>query len=612
MCGIICYIGEKDAKSILVEGLKKLEYRGYDSAGFAIRNGTGAIVHHRRVGKVLDFEKSLDGKEIIGNIGIAHTRWATHGEPAEANAHPHRDQKRDVFIVHNGIIENYLHLKERLGKKGVVFSSDTDSEVLAHLISQNFKGDLRGAVRETMNQVEGAFGLAVIHKEVPDQIVVARRGSPLIIGIGKGEHFIASDANAFAEHAQRVIHLEDNELAIIKRGEFEISTVENKRKSIMPTTIEYRPEDDELNGFPHFMLKEIFEQPETIKNVIRGRVREEDGLVKLGRVEPVLDKLIECERIIILACGTSYYAGMVGKHMFEKYTDIDVQVELASEFRTRNLSKLSKTVAIAISQSGETADTLAAVKEAKMKGADLLSIVNVPDSTIARLTKYGIYNYAGKETGVASTKVFVSQVMALFLLAILLGRERKQGLTSNEDVELIKAIKELPEKIKKVLSKANLIQAIAQKYCKYNNWLYLGRKFGHPIALEGALKLKEVSYVHAEGYAAGEMKHGPIALINPDMPTVAIAPKDDVYKKMASNINEVKTRKGPVIVIATEGDEEMRELADEIVEIPETLEELYPILTAVACQLLAYYCAAELPDRDIDKPRNLAKSVTVE
>jgi glucosamine--fructose-6-phosphate aminotransferase (isomerizing) len=608
MCGIVCYVGSKPAKSILVEGLKQLEYRGYDSSGLAIQDGNH-IEFHRAVGKIVELENKINDMDIKGSIGIAHTRWATHGEPTEANAHPHRDQDENVFLIHNGIIENYHSLKKRLDKEGIVFRSDTDTEVLAHLIGLNFDGSLSEAVRKTMSQVVGTFGIAVLHRKNPGEIVVARRGSPLIIGVGEDGHFAASDVAAMVRYTNKVVHLQDNELATLTAGDFSISTAQAKPIERSTETVEWRSEDADLNGFPHFMLKEIYEQPETIKNAMRGRLETGEGVPKLGGIMPVWDRLKDSRHMVIVACGTSYYAGCVGRYVFEKLTEIDVEVELASEFRYRKLNFAPNTFVVAISQSGETADTLAAIREAKRKGAGLLGIVNVVGSSISRDTDAGVYNHAGPEIGVASTKIFTSQLTILNLLAILLGRHQKLSLT--EGVEAIRALEALPGQVKDVLSGANHIQAVAEKYYKCENWLYLGRKYNYPVAMEGALKLKEVSYIHAEGYPAGEMKHGPIALINPDLPTVAIVPEDEMYEKMYSNIQEVKSRKGPVIAIATQGDERIREVADDVIEIPRTLSFLNPILAVVPCQLLSYYCASFL-NRDIDKPRNLAKSVTVE
>ena len=608
MCGIVCYVGFKTAQPILIEGLKRLEYRGYDSAGLAIQNEE-QIHFYRSVGKIVELEQKIQDLDIHGTTGIAHTRWATHGEPTEENAHPHRDQDGNVFVIHNGIIENFHTLKKKLEKSGVSFRSDTDTEVLAHLIAGNFDGDLKEAVRKTMSQVEGTFGIAVMHRLVPGQIVVARRGSPLIIGVGEDGHFAASDVSAMVRYTNKVVHLNDNELALLTEDGFSISTAQAKAIERSTETVEWQAEDADLNGFPHFMLKEIFEQPETIMNAIRGRLEPGEGVPKFGGIMPVWDNLKESRHMVIVACGTSYYAGSVGRYIFEKLTEIDVEVELASEFRYRKLNFPHNTFIIALSQSGETADTLAAIREAKRKGAHLLGIVNVVGSSISRETDAGIYNHAGPEIGVASTKIFISQLTILTLLALLLGRHQNLSLT--EGVEAIQALSDLPDKMKKILSQDNHIQAIAEKYYRCGNWLYLGRKYGYPIAMEGALKLKEISYIHAEGYAAGEMKHGPIALINPDMPTVAIVPRDAMYEKMISNIQEIKSRCGPVIAIASEGDDRIKWMVDDVIEIPQTLDFLNPILAVVPCQLLAYHCARFL-NRDIDMPRNLAKSVTVE
>jgi len=608
MCGIVCYVGTKQAKPILLNGLKQLEYRGYDSAGIAIQRGT-RVVRYRSVGKIEELERKLHDVTLPGNTGIAHTRWATHGEPSEHNAHPHTDQEKKVFVIHNGIIENFHTIKKKLEKDGIVFGSDTDTEVLAHLIAINFDGDLAEAVRKTMAQVEGTFGMAVLHKNVPDQIVVARRGSPLIIGISEDGHLAASDISAMVRYTDKVVHIEDNELAVLTRDDFSISTAQATLIKRDTERVEWTAEDAELNGFPHYMLKEIYEQPDTIRNAMRGRIELGEGVPKLGGIVPVWDKLKESRHLVIVGCGTSYYAGCVGRYIFERLTEIDVEVELASEFRYRKLNFPPNTFILALSQSGETADTLAAIREAKRKGANLLGIVNVVGSSISRETDAGVYNHAGPEIGVASTKIFTSQLTILILLALLLGRHQNLSLT--EGVTAIRALQALPEQVKQVLAQAHHIEAIAEKYHKYNNWLFLGRKYNFPIAMEGALKLKEISYIHAEGYAAGEMKHGPIALVSPNMPTVAIAPMDEMYEKMISNIQEIKSRRGPVIAIISRGDEKIREMVDEVIEIPCTLDYLYPILVVVPCQLLAYYCARFL-GRDIDKPRNLAKSVTVE
>lgn len=608
MCGIVCYVGMKKAAPILIEGLKRLEYRGYDSAGLAVLYND-QVDYFRAVGRIIELEKKTNDQDIKGLVGIAHTRWATHGEPTKENAHPHTDWDQNVFVIHNGIIENYQSLKKKLGKSGARFRSETDTEVLAHLIGKHFNGDLNEAVRMTMSEVEGTFGIAVIHRQVPDQIVVARRGSPLIIGVGEDGNFAASDVSAMVRYTNKVVHLNDNELATITQDGYTISTAQAKTIQRDAETVEWAPEDAELNGFPHYMLKEIYEQPETLKNAMRGRLEQGEGVPKLGGIMPVWDSLKKSRHIVMVACGTSYYAGCVGRYIFEKLTEIDVEVELASEFRYRKLNFPPNTFIIAMSQSGETADTLAAIREARRKGAKLLGIVNVVGSSISRETEAGVYNHAGPEIGVASTKIFISQLTILTLLALLLGRHQTLSLT--EGVEAIRALEALPKQVQTILSQANHIQAIAEKYYCYSNWLFLGRKYCYPIALEGALKLKEISYIHAEGYAAGEMKHGPIALINPEMPTVAIAPKDSMYDKMITNIQEIKSRRGPVIAIATEGDTAIKEMVDDIIEIPPTLDILNPILAVVPCQLLAYHCARFL-NRDIDKPRNLAKSVTVE
>jgi glucosamine--fructose-6-phosphate aminotransferase (isomerizing) len=519
MCGIVCYVGTEKAKPVLIEGLKRLEYRGYDSAGLAVQDGSH-IDYYRALGKILELERKINDLDINGTCGIAHTRWATHGEPSEENAHPHRDQDENVFVIHNGIIENFHLLKKKLEKSGVHFRSETDTEVLAHLIALNFDGQLNEAVRKTMSQVEGTFGMAVIHRHAPGEVVVARRGSPLIIGVADDGNYAASDVAAMVRYTTEVVHLSDNELALLTEDGVSISTAQAKTIQRATERVEWQPEDAELNGFPHFMLKEIFEQPETIKNAIRGRLEPGEGVPKLGGIMPIWDKLKECRHVVMVACGTSYYAGCVGMYIFEKLTEIDVEVELASEFRYRKLNFPPNTFIIALSQSGETADTLAAIREAKRKGAGLLGIVNVVGSSIARETDAGIYNHAGPEIGVASTKIFISQLTILTLLALLLGRHQNLSLT--DGVEALKALSALPDQVKKILSNDNHIQAIAQQYYRSANWLFLGRKYGFPIAMEGALKLKEISYIHAEGYAAGEMKHGPIALINPEMPTVAM------------------------------------------------------------------------------------------
>ena len=609
MCGIIGYTGKKEAKPVLIEGLKRLEYRGYDSAGIAVQGNGNGIVCHKSLGKIADLQNKINGIKINGTCGIAHTRWATHGKPAETNAHPHHDSKKSVYLVHNGIIENYRILKKELNKQGCEFYSETDSEILAHLIAKLFNGNLTEAVRQAVERVEGTFALAVIHRELPDQIVVARRGSPLILGVGENEYLAASDAEALIRHTNEVIHLRDNEIAALNPDNFSIITTGAKKISRSSEIIEIKQRKAELNGYPYFTLKEIYEQPDAVTNAMRGRLDVGEGMPKLGGLENVLPDLIKSKHLILTACGTSFYAALIGKYIFEELTECDVQVELASEFCYRKLRFSPDTFLLALSQSGETADTKAAMQEAKRKGARLIGMVNVVESSMTQMTEAGIFNYAGPEIGVASTKIFTSQLTILALLALLIGRHQKLSLMNG--VKSLKAMRELPKQVESILAGSQRIEAIAKKYFRFKNWLYIGRKYNYPIALEGALKLKEISYIHAEGYPAGEMKHGPIALINPKMPTVAIVPQDDMRDKMISNIMEIKSRQGPVIAIITERDEEIKTLADDYIEIPFTLDFLNPILAVIPCQLLAYYCALFL-NRDIDKPRNLAKSVTVE
>ncbi len=610
MCGIICYIGKQSAVPILVEGLKRLEYRGYDSAGIAAINsnaGTHALV--KAVGKVAELEKKIESINIKADYGIAHTRWATHGKPTEVNAHPHTDCNGKLFLIHNGIIENYESLKSELIKKGHNFKSDTDTEVLAHLIEDNLQGNLEDAVRKALSMVEGTFGIAVVHKDFPRKILVARRGSPIIIGIGQNEYIAASDVNAFIRYTNKVIYLNDDEMAVLNDDNLVITDLNLKKIDKKPETIEWSYEADEKKGFKHFMLKEIYEQPKTVENAIRGRIIESEGIPKLGGLEPVLEKMLDLKKLTFVSCGTSYYAGLYGKYVFERLTDLDVNVDYASEFRYRNLKLSERDGIIAISQSGETADTLAALREAKRKGALVLGLVNVVGSTIAKETHAGVYCHAGPEIGVASTKIFVSQCVILNLIALLIGRSR--GLSIFEGMKLIKDIKNLPFLINRILDSAESIREIAKKYLPYKNFLYIGRHLNFPIAMEGALKLKEISYVHAEGYPAGEMKHGPISLIDEEFPTVAIATNDFTYEKMISNIQEIRARSGKVIAVATEGNEEIKKVADDVIYVPETTDILQPILNVIPLQLFAYYFA-DFKGCDIDKPRNLAKSVTVE
>jgi len=608
MCGIVAFIGDLDPRQVLIEGLKRLEYRGYDSAGIAVHTGEEIQVY-KMAGRIADLERSLEGILLKGSLGIGHTRWATHGEPNDINAHPHADHTQRVYVVHNGIIENYLPLKKALEKKGVVFRSETDTEVIANLVHMYYQGNLTEAVRRATEVMEGTFGIAVIHKDEPQTLVLAKRGSPLIIGIKDHCYLGTSDVAAILNHTRDVIYLEDNDIATLTPQGYKIITSQAKSVTRLLHKVEWDLEDTGLQGFPHYMLKEIFEQPEAIKNAMRGRIDMLEGVPKLGGIVPIWDELRRCRNLVLLGCGTSYYAALAGKYIFERLTDLDVDAELASEFRYRKMNFLPDTFVVAISQSGETADTLAAMKEARRKGAKLLGIVNVVASSIAREAGAGIYNHAGPEIGVASTKIYTSQLVILTLLALLLGRHQTLSLT--EGIEILREMETLPEKAQKVLGNANHIESIAQKYYKHTNWLFLGRKYNYPTAMEGALKLKEISYIHAEGYAAGEMKHGPIALIGPDVPTVAIVTQDEMYEKMINNIQEVKSRKGPVIAVCNEGDRKIKEMADYVIEVPRTLPFLSPILNVIPLQLLAYYCA-RLLGRDIDKPRNLAKSVTVE
>ena len=606
MCGIIGYVGNREAREILLEGLTRLEYRGYDSAGLVTLNDGAVIV--KTEGKVDELTKRLEKKAVNGKIGIAHTRWATHGEPSERNAHPHTDCKQEIFVVHNGIIENYKHLKDDLIKKGHKFASDTDTEVLAHLIEEDYKGNLEQAVADALSLVRGTYGLAVISILEPDKIVVARSGSPLLVGLGNNENIVASDVSAVIRYTKEVVYLEEGEIAVVKKDGFHSFSEKGIKDRI--ALVEWEIEQAEKGGFPHFMLKEIFEQPKVIEDSIRGRLIEEDGLAKLGGLEEVKDRLGRCERLIITACGTAYYAGLIGEYLFEEYGGLPTEVEYASEFRYRKpIIERDKTAILAISQSGETADTLAAVYEAKRKGALVLGIINVVGSTIARQTDAGVYNHAGPEIGVASTKAFVSQLAVLFLFTLMIGRQREMSLVTGR--KIAGYIKRLPSQLSSILTQNVRIKEIAEKYAKYNDFLYISRKYNFPIALEGALKLKEISYIHAEGYPSGEMKHGPIALIDENFPTVAIIPKDSVYEKTRSNLEEIKARKGKIIAVATEGDEEIRDVADDVIYIPETLEMLTPIFSVVPLQLLAYHIAV-MRGKDVDKPRNLAKSVTVE
>ncbi|NTU66496.1 MAG: glutamine--fructose-6-phosphate transaminase (isomerizing) [Candidatus Moranbacteria bacterium] len=608
MCGIVAYIGNKKAAPILLEGLKRLEYRGYDSAGVSLF-GKG-IRTIKAVGKVANLEEKISAKDMDATVGIAHTRWATHGKPSDKNSHPHGDCKGDIFLVHNGIIENYKELKDMLVKKKHIFKSETDSEVIAHLIEElNKKLDYKDSVLEALRMVEGTYGLAIISKKEPDKVIIARSGSPLIMGVGDGEFIVASDASAIIRYTDKVIYLEDGEVAILERGKYEFMNIKNKKIDKEVSKLDWTMEKAQKQGFDHFMLKEIFEQPETIQNAIRGRLVASEGAAKLGGLNDISEKLRKLKRIIIVSCGTSYHAGLIGEYMIEEYAGIPVEVEYASEFRYRKPLLDDRTAVIAISQSGETADTLAAIREAKNKGALTIGIVNTVGSTIARETDAGIYNHAGPEIGVASTKAFTSQLSILVLLAIYLGRQRDMSLVMGK--RIASEMNRIPGKIESILKESKEIKKIAKKYTKFGNFLYLGRKYNFPIASEGALKIKEISYVHAEGYATGEMKHGPIALIDGNFPSIFIVPDDSVYEKNMSGIQEIKARGGKVIAIATKGNTEIKKIADDVIYIPKTLEMLTPLLSVIPLQLLAYYVGIG-KGYDVDKPRNLAKSVTVE
>jgi len=607
MCGIVGYIGKKNIDEVLLEGLRRLEYRGYDSAGIAVVED-GSLKVTKAVGRIAELEKKITNND-RATVGISHTRWATHGEPTEANAHPHLSNDGKLALVHNGIIENYQEIKEQLIASGHKFESETDTEVLAHLIGELYEGDLLSAVHSALGKVRGAYGIAVIHQDEPNRLVAARMGSPLIFGVGKNEYFVASDVSAFLGHTNEVVYLADGEIVDIGRDGYRIYDLDQNKIEGEVCKVEWTLEESEKGGYEHYMLKEIMEQPEVIKNSTRGRILLEDGDVKLGGLEEVRERLRNIERIIIIACGTARYAGMVGEYMIEEYAGIPVEVEFASEFRYRNPIIDEKTAVLAISQSGETVDTLAAIREAKKKGALTLGIVNAVGSTIARETDAGVYNHAGPEIAVASTKAFTSQLTVLVLMAVMLGRQRK--MSSAEGRQILSELNLLPEKIKTLLSKTGDIEKLAEKYKDYDHFMYLGRKYCFPLAEEGALKLKEISYIHAEGYASGEMKHGPIALIDKDFPTFALIPKDSVYEKGISNIQEIKARAGKVIALTTVGATGVEKVADDVLYVPQTVEPLMPLIAVGPLQLFAYYVAVA-KGLDVDKPRNLAKSVTVE
>ncbi len=610
MCGIVGYIGEKNCIPILINGLKRLEYRGYDSAGIGfIANGNSGIVKNK--GKVSLLEDKMKDLQLYANLGIGHTRWATHGIPNEINAHPHSNANNSLFLIHNGIIENYRVIKQELENQGYHFKSDTDSEVLVNLIDRflTLGFDLCKSVQLALNEVVGTYGIAVIYKDEPDKIIAARKGSPLVVGVGNNENFIASDVSAILAHTKQVVYLDDGEMAVIRKDNFLVKTIYDieieKEIHEISTTLD----EIDKGGFPHFMLKEIMEQPESVRNSMRGRLLPEEGTAKLGGISEVVDRLVNSKRIIITACGTSWHAALVGEYMIENFAQIPTEIEYASEFRYRNPIINKDDTVLVISQSGETADTLAAMREAKSRGALVLGICNVVGSTIARESMAGIYIHAGPEIGVASTKAFTAQLVVLSLITLLIARRKNLSMT--EGKKIVEALKSLPDKITDILKLNDRIEQLAEKFKDANNFLYLGRGYQFPVALEGALKLKEISYIHAEGYPAAEMKHGPIALIDENMPVVFIAPKDSAYDKVVSNIEEVRARGGRLIAIASENDNDIDRLVDDTIKIPDTVEMLRPILTSIPLQLLAYHIAVK-KDLNVDQPRNLAKSVTVE
>ncbi|MEA3463626.1 MAG: glutamine--fructose-6-phosphate transaminase (isomerizing) [Patescibacteria group bacterium] len=608
MCGIIGYLGKNNALPILIDGLKRLEYRGYDSSGFAIQHNN-KITAIKAIGKIKELENKLINKTIKGRVGVAHTRWATHGKPSEANAHPHTDCKGDIWLVHNGIIENYQVLKKQLEARGHIFKSETDTEVIAHLIEDLYNGNLVKTLQKVLKLLKGAYGLVVFHAREPDKIIAARYGSPLLIGLGDDEIIVASDVSAIIRWTKQVIYLDDMEIAEINGNGFKIFNSELQEINKIAQKIKWGAEQAEKQGFPYFMLKEIFEQPEAVINSTRGRFIDSDGKAKFGGLENIVNKIHQIKKLIIVSCGTSFYAGLIAKNIFEEYAEMPVQVDYASEFRYRKTILDNKTAIIALSQSGETADTLAAVKEAKERGALTLGIVNVVGSSIARETDAGVYNHIGPEISVASTKSFTSQLAIMALLTVFFGRQKNMSLVMGK--RIIDELQALPDKIQKILKLNNEIKNIANKYYKINNFAYLGRKYNLPVSLEGALKLKEISYIHAEGFPAGEMKHGSIALIDKNFPSVFIAPRDSVYEKNLNNMEEIKSRGGRIIAVATQGDNQIKTVADDVIYIPKTLEMLTPILSVIPLQLFAYHMAV-LNGRDADKPRNLAKSVTVE
>ncbi len=614
MCGIVGYIGLREAAPLLLQGLKRLEYRGYDSAGIAVLNGELQVLKQKgNVAALGEAVAACNGSVTGATLGIGHTRWATHGDPSDRNAHPHVSGEGDIALIHNGIIENHAALRTELTKHGYTFASDTDSEVLVHLIDHLWKQipflDFEGAVRQALTIVDGAYGICVISSRESEKMIVARKGSPLVIGIGEGEYFVASDAAPLIEYTRRVVYLSDSEMAVLSRDGYSVKTIDNITQEKAVTELDFELGEIEKGGFEHFMLKEIFEQPMIMHDVMRGRVRLEEGLIQLGGISDRLEQLRQAKRIVICACGTSWHAGLIGEYLIEEFARIPVEVDYASEFRYRSPIIGPGDVMIVISQSGETADTLAALRLAKERGALVVGICNVVGSTIARETDCGIYTHAGPEIGVASTKAFTAQVIVLAMLALALSKDK--SMSEAELAVALQCLNDLPDKAGRILESNEAIREIAALYKDASNFLYLGRGYNFPVALEGALKLKEISYIHAEGYPAAEMKHGPIALIDDEMPVVVIAPKDTTYRKVLSNIEEVRSRKGRVIAIATEGDEEIGKLADHVLYVPHAAPFMMPLLTVIPLQLLAYHIATQR-GCDVDRPRNLAKSVTVE
>ena len=611
MCGIVGYIGFREAWPIVVKGLHRLEYRGYDSAGVALIDKNLNI--YKKAGKVSELERSVEGKDLKGKIGMGHTRWATHGEPSDRNSHPHTSGDDRLAIIHNGIIENYSTLKETLLSRGHIFRSDTDTEVLIHLIEdiRNQTGlDLREAVRIALSEVVGAYAIVIMDKDDPDELIAARKGSPMVLGVGKNEYFIASDASPIVEYTQEVIYLNDNEIAYIRRDNLLIKSMDNVIQIPYVQELELKLEMLEKGGFDHFMLKEIYEQPRSIRDCMRGRIYPSSGQVQLGGIKEYAEKLKNIDRIIIVACGTSWHAGLVGEYLIEECARIPVEVEYASEFRYRNPIISEKDIVIAVSQSGETADTMAAIELAKEKGATIFGICNVVGASIPRLSHAGVYTHAGPEIGVASTKAFTAQVTVLTLMALYMAQQRGT-ISQSKLVHLLTELDNIPVLVEKCLESNDSIRKISEQFKDARNFLFLGRGSGFPVALEGALKLKEISYIHAEGYPAAEMKHGPIALIDEEMPVVFIATKNSSYEKVISNIQEVKARKGKVIAIVTEGDTTVKNMADYTIEIPDANEIFLPLLATIPLQLLSYHIAV-LRGCNVDQPRNLAKSVTVE